>query len=195
MSSVARSFAQRNNNITKLVPKYVYSGSFSGAGAYDLSGTAYMLNMPNLHNGGGIYYVDMSGVDLSGNLLDYTGRFTFNISGSPNIPFIGFSVNVPYPASYVPGLEFTIFFKNVPYDRISNEFGGPPILTIGLGSFEGLPVPIILSPPVPTLIAPNIVQSLTFKSDGSNFNVVSSGPAGWLGIAAFVALGDVFFSL
>lgn len=118
--------------------------------------------------------MDMSGVDLSGNLLDLSGQF---ISGSNSINLITFAVNIPPVASYATGTEFTIFFKNVPFDR----FSGIPLLTIGIISLEGAPFPYILSPPMPQLTAPHIFNSVTFKSDGTNYNVVSSGPAGWMG--------------
>ena len=185
MSSIARSYAKRNNNVTQIIPEYSFSGAYN-VGPYDVSGSAYILNLPNLQNTGGIFYVDMSGADTAGDLLDYTGLFTVN---TLYIPLIVFSVNVPYPASYAPGLEFTIFFKNLPYARIAEIFDGPPILTIGLGSNPtSYPSPYIFSPPVPTIIAPVVNQSLTFKSDGTNFNVVSSGPAGWLGPGALTVL-------
>lgn len=190
MSSIARSYAKRNNNVTQIIPEYSFSGAYS-VGPYDVSGSAYILNLPNLQNTGGIFYVDMSGADTAGDLLDYTGLFTSYIAGGSSfIPLIVFSVNVPYPASYAPGLEFTIFFKNLPYARIAEIFGAPlAVLTIGLGSNPtSYPSPYIFSPPVPTIIAPVVIQSLTFKSDGTNFNVVSSGPAGWLGPGVLAAI-------
>jgi hypothetical protein len=197
MSSVARAYAKRNNNVTQIIPEYYFSGTNNVGHAYDVSGSVYTLNIPNLQNTGGIFYVDMSGTDTAGDLLDYTGLFTSNGNA---IPLISFIINVLYPASYAPGLEFTIFFKNVPYARIKEIYDVEvsdtptfPPLTIGLGAaFSRLVSPYIFSPPVPTIIAPVVIQSLTFKSDGTDFNVVSSGPAGWLGpgiVAVFVGGG------
>ena len=174
MSSVQRAYAQRNTNNTQLTP--VFGGTLSEGGPFDISGAAYYtLDLTNVQNVGGVYYVDLSGVDSSGNILDLSGQF---IANSNSINNVNFAINVPLAASYAPGLEFTIFFKNMPYDR----FSGIPLLTIGIISLDGAPYPYILSPPVPTLLAPNIFQNVTFKSDGTNYNVVSSGPAGWMGI-------------
>jgi hypothetical protein len=174
MTSILRNIAQRNTNITEIIP--VYTGIVPGGGPFDLSGSAYYtLNLPNVQHSGGSFFVDLSGVDSSGNLLDLSGQF---ISNSNSINIVNFVVNVPIAASVVPNMEFTIFFKNIPFDR----FSGQPLLTIGMLSLEGIPYPYILSPPVPTIIAPGIYQNVTFKSDGTNYNVVSSGPAGWMGI-------------
>jgi hypothetical protein len=48
----------------------------------------------------------------------------------------------------------------------------------------GPPIPYIVSPPFPSVLAENINPSITFKSDGTTFNVVASGPAGWMGVPA-----------
>lgn len=180
MSSATRYYAQRNTNNTQLTPAFVQT--LPEGGPFDLSGTAlYVLNLPNVQNVGGVYFVDLSGVDLSGNLLDLSGQF---ISSGNSINVVAFAVNIPPVASYATGTEFTIFFKNVPYDR----FSGIPLLTIGIISPYGVPYPYIFSPPAPTILAPKIFQSVTFKSDGTDYNVVSSGPAGWMGIYLLASL-------
>jgi hypothetical protein len=94
-------------------------------------------------------------------------------------------INAPVDPAFYPGFEFSIFFKNPPIDRVTVS---PPLLTTGILSLEGAPLPYITCPPVPWLTAPNIVPSITLKSDGANFNVVSSGPAGWLGLPALTIL-------
>ena len=122
--------------------------------------------------------MDMSGVDLSGNYLDLSGEF---VASDKRINIITFRVNIPPIASYATGTEFTIFFKNIPYERFN---AGPyPLLTIGIVSSAvgDAPWPYILSPPLPTTFALTQHQSVTFKSDGTNYSVVSSGPAGWVG--------------
>ena len=192
MSSTQRVFSQRNNNVTQLIPKFLVNfGNNLGGPFADISGAScYSLNLPNVLNNGGIYFVDMKGVDSSKNLLNLDGRFDNFIN------IINFTVNVPFDAAYCPGLEFTIFFKNLPFDRLPQS-QGPPLLTIGLIGSGDIPLPYILSPPAPWLLGDvsmsetiknNISQSLTFKSDGSKFNVVSSGPAGWLGLPALSIL-------
>ena len=185
MSSVGRGFAQRNTNITKLVPQF--SGILPKT---DISGAAvYTLNIPNVQSTNGIFYVDMSGVDLSGSLLNYDGEFyPFVVTDAysfNHISIITFVLNIAAVPSVYPGLEFTIFFKNLPLRRLS----GPPLLTIGIGDYYSpVPIPYIVSPPVPNLFGPSISPSITLKSDGTYFSVVSSGPAGWMGVAALSAV-------
>ena len=187
MSSTQRAFAQRNNNVTTLTP--VPNGSVSSGGG---GGTAalYSLNIPSVPYVGGIYIVDLCGNDSNGDTLDASGLFlsfdgcaniiTFNIN-TPNITPNAPSIN---PASY-PGAEFTIFFKNIPESTI--EFG-PPLFTIGIvpnaspPGFLGDLVPYIYSPPLPVLVTEDLTQSITMKSNGTTFSVVSSGPAGWIGV-------------
>ena len=159
------------------------------------SGTAalYSLNIPSVPYVGGIYIVDLCGNDSNGNQLDASGLFvsfndvcaniiTFNIN-TPNITPNAPSIN---PASY-PGAEFTIFFKNIPASTI--EFG-PPLFTIGIvpnalpPNFDasGDLVPYIYSPPLPVSFTEDLTQSITMKSNRTTFSVVSSGPAGWIGV-------------
>ena len=191
MSSVSRGFAQRNTNITKLVPQF--SGILPQT---DISGAAvYTLNIPNVQSTNGIFYVDMSGVDISGSLLNYDGEFRPFGPDSDSFPYISiitFVLNIAAVPSVYPGLEFTIFFKNLPLNRLS-ELGGIPLLTIGLGDYSTFaPIPYIVSPPVPSALGPNISPSITLKSDGTYFSVVSSGPAGWMGVAALSAVLAVY---
>ena len=188
MSSAIRGFAQRNTNITKLVPQF--SGILPKT---DISGAAvYTLNIPNVQSTNGIFYVDMSGVDLSGSLLNYDGEFYPFVPDADSYPYISiitFALNITALPAVYPGLEFTIFFKNLPLGRLS----GPPLLTIGIGDYSsGTPVPYIVSPPVPNLLGTNISPSITLKSDGTYFSVVSSGPAGWMGVAALSAVLTVY---
>lgn len=185
-----RSFAQRNNNVTQIIPQYVNYLSRQNFPSYDVSGAIYALSLPHVKDAGGVYYVDMSEVDLSGNSIDYTGRFDIS-GGSTYFPLVNFVLDTQLPAT--PGLEFTIFFKNIPFDRIASE-GGNPLLTIGLMSGDA-PSPYILSPPVPALMGANVFPSITFKNDGTNFNVASSGPAGWLGPFALAAVATVYNAL
>ena len=191
--SIQRSFATRNNNVTQLTPEY--SGILANVSNFDISGAAvYTLNIPDAQYIGGIYYVDLSGIDLSGNLLNFDGQLhALDVSGAnpeSYINIINFAINVPESAKNYPGLEITIFFKNIPYDRIDSY--GPPLLTIGLLKVDGAPIPYIVSPPVPSILGPRIHQSITLKNDNRTFNVVSSGPAGWLGLPALSAILTIY---
>lgn len=172
MTSVARSFAQRNTNSSQIIP--VYEGTINnGFGPFgDLSGVAYYtLDLPTVQHTGGSYFVDLNGVDASGNLINVAGQYK---AGNGYIHNTNFVINVPIEASYVPNLEFTIFFKNIPFNRL-----GFPAFTVGILSAGGQ-LPYTFSPPVPVLVG-NTIPSITFKSDGTRYTAVASGPAGWLG--------------
>ena len=187
MSSVARKYFQRNTNLIQIIPEPTEGLPDGGPPGLDLSGVAlYVLNLPTVQSSGGIFYVDLSGVDTSDELLNVSGEI---LTTGINANMITFGINVAIDPSYVPGMEFTIFFKNPPFDRVND--GGPfPLLTIGIVSISGpgAPLPYIVSPPVPWLTAEGISQSVTFKSDGTNYNIVSSGPAGWMGIIPLALL-------
>ena len=195
--SVQRAYAQRNTNLTKIVPEFATRIENQGGPFFDMSGVGvYTLNLPNkFQNIGGIYYVDMSDIDTDGNLLDLSGQFVANYSGNGNgfdrLYNVNFAINAPLNPAYAPGLEFTIFFKNIPFDRL-NEIN-IPLLSIGIINLNenGAPFPYIMSPPLPVLTAQGISNSVTFKSDGTYYNVVSSGPAGWVGIANLALLINV----
>ena len=188
MSSSQRAYAQRNTNLTQIQPLYIgpmNNLNVSGAAVYVLD----LSSVQTKHLAQATYYVDLSDLDVSGNPVDYSGVFRFDNSGNA-INIINFGVNVPLDAAYNPGFEFTIFFKNPDVSRITQGIGPVPLLTLGLVALNGAPYPYTVSPPVPWMEAPpgTISQSITFKSDGTNYNVVSSGPAGWLGPIALTVL-------
>jgi hypothetical protein len=182
--SVRRDYAQRNNNNTKIVPQINSVINTSQGPGFELTEVAvYQLTLPNVQNSGGIFYIDLSAPDVSGNLLNFDGEITTN--NGPPVRMIAFNINIPFNAPRAPGLEFTIFFKNIPTDIFPPPF---PLFTIGIMGAEGAPWPYMVSPPVPWITAPGINNSVTFKSDGENYNATSSGPAGWLGIVALSTL-------
>lgn len=182
--STLRRYAQRNNNVTQIIPEFL--GPLPNSPVLT-DCVVYSLTIPKSQFIGGIYNVDLSGLDASGNLLNVDGQFSeITVPGNFSINTIAFIVNIPTPADIYPGLEFTLFFKNPPIDRLLDN----PFLTIGLiePTNNFIPLPYIMSPPFPTLTAPTKCPSVTFKSDGANFTVVSSGPAGWLGVPALSAI-------
>ena len=185
MSSAQRLYAQRSStNLTQIIPTYLTTLTNSLA-PVDLSGcVTYVLNMPNVQRVGGVYYIDLSSVDTSGNLLDVGGQLNEAANN------INFAINVPFNPGYAPGLEFTIFFKNPPFDRLTVGLGPIPLLTIGIVALDGSGFPYMYSAPVPWALGP-ISYSITFKSDGTGYNVVSSGPV-WYGPAVMgILLGAV----
>jgi hypothetical protein len=190
--SIQRTFAQHNNNKTSLLPvRYSENLTFGNIE----NAAIYTINISKAEYVGGIYTVDFSQPDSSGNVLDLSGTFTSftDISGFiPPISIVCFVLNIDTVASAYPGKEITIFFKNI-------EFLFENFLTIGILSSsslneETIPLPYIVSPPFPPIAGTKINPSLTLKSDGENFNVVSSGPAGWLGVPALSAILSVFQS-
>ena len=186
--STLRTYAQRNNNTTQILPRLI--GEVP-TGIVNISGAAiYRLDIPRIQNTGGIYYVDLNGVDTSGHLLTLSGIiYPLQPGGISSINTITFVINPLVSASSYPGLELTIFFKNIPENRFSNL----PFLSIGIVSPENfIPIPYILSPPFPPFFSGDTIssgnQSITVKSDGSRFSVVASGPAGWLGLPALLSI-------
>jgi hypothetical protein len=181
--SVQRAYSQRNNNLTQIIPVFMERSPCSVPFG-DLSGVShYHVNIPNLQNVGGVYYVDLADVDSSGNPLDFTGT----ANDTANI--INFGVDISVNATLYPGLEVTVFFKHPPS---LNTLTRAPLFSIGLFSVDtATPTPYIVSPPVPWFTVPTVSQSLTFKSDGAKFNVVSSGPAGWYGLALYFVLLEI----
>ena len=186
MSSIQRTYKQRSGtNLTQIIPVFQTTVTVPFAPIFELSGTPiYTLNIPQVQNIGGSYWVDLSGLDSNGNLLDISGSIQTSRSSAT---IINFQVVIPYPASRAPGLEFTIFFKNPPFNRF---VPGLPLFAVGIVSSDSYapPFPIAVSPPVPWLISQSISQSVTYKSDGTNYNISSSGPAGWMGIFVLAAL-------
>lgn len=185
MTSVQKKYAQRNNNLIQIVPRYETSigaeDPVEGPGFNMDNIPVYVLSLPTVQYSGGTFYVDLGENDTDGNSIRTTGRFTTANDSNIYSKMILFALDVPFNPAYGPGLDFTIFFKNVQID-------GFPILSIGLVSLDGAPFPQIVSPPLPQMVSPNVSNNLTFKSDGTKYNVVSSGPAGWLGAFALSSI-------
>jgi hypothetical protein len=187
--SVHRSFAQRNNNVTTIVPER-FPESFS---EINITGAAiYTLRINKAHYVGGSYCVDLSAPDSDGNALDFSGVFESMTTSDRTIPIILFVVEIDTVAAIYPGLECPLSFKNMPFLESSTTF---PFITIGIMSAaafteEAPPMPYIVSPPFPPFLGRNATPNLTYKSNGSHFEVSSSGPAGWMGVPALsVILG------
>lgn len=189
MTSVQRKYVQRNNNLIKIVPRYETSigdeDPFGGPGFNMDNIPVYVLSLPTVQYTGGTFYVDLAENDTAGNSIRTNGRFTVSSNSEFYTNMILFALDVPFNPAHEPGLDFTIFFKNVQL----NDF---PLLSLGLVSLDGAPIPQIASPPLPQMTGPDISNSLTFKSDGTKYNVVSSGPAGWLGAFGLASIINQF---
>lgn len=188
MTSVQTRFAQRNSNNNQLIPvRYPNDLSF-----FNITNAAiYTLNITNAQYTGGMFYVDITENDADGNPLNLDGTFAA-LAGSPppEIPIIIFAVNIDIDPAVYPGFEIPLFFRNL-----------PNLTTIGIISASSLtgdtvPLPFIVSPPFPgRIVGTNISQNIRFKSDGENFDVVSSGPAGWFGVPALATILTAFLGI
>ena len=180
--SVQRYFAQRNNNVTQIVPERISSPPPSPTSITNCA--LYRLSISKAQFVGGSYYVDLSGLDTSGNAIYLDGEFRSYLNPSgPYIYIVSFVIDIDTPATAYPGLEFTLSFKNVP------GVSGGRLQTIGIVSQDALDndssAPYILSPPFPPFLGGSSgSSSITLKSDGFNFDTVASGPSGWLGFPA-----------
>jgi hypothetical protein len=169
---------QRTN--VKIVPEFLEILPNINLSGPDLSGAAlYSLNLQNVQYTQGVYCVDMSARDSAGDLLNVDGLFFPEVNTLKPISIINFYINIEASASAYPGLELTIYFKNLPLNRLP---GHPLLIGIMESNNEGAAIPYIVSPP--SLFGAKASPSITLKSDGTNFNVISSGPAGWMGIPA-----------
>jgi hypothetical protein len=191
MTSVQRKYAQRNNNLIKIVPRYETSigaeEPAEGPGFSMNDIPVYTLSLPTVQYTGGTFYVDLAENDTAGNSIRRTGEFRTVNDNEFYLPMVLFTLEVPFNPAHAPGLDFTIFFKNT----ISE---GTPIASVGLISLDenffmgDVPIPQIVSPPFPQFTGFDVSNSVTFKSDGTKYNVVSSGPAGWMGVFALASL-------
>jgi len=179
--SVQRRYAQRNNNMTTLVP--IFNTVIPNV-INITNQSVYTLQIPNVQYVGGIYMVDLSGVDTNGNLLNIDGLFA-SYTNNQTINIISFIIDSSSAVHY-PGLEFTIFFKNIPFDRFTANVPGLTVSIIDDINFA--PIPYILSAPFPGDVSQHKGVSITLKSDGEIFHITSAGPAGWLGLPALATI-------
>ena len=164
--SVQRSFAQRNNNVVDLVPVKATSGYWNGH---------YLLNIDPRNCS--TFNVDLTVLDITNtdnsfiNQVDVEGYLT-NVTNADGIDFA--IIVDPTIATSYPDLEFTVNFVNTNYNLDSNTFvsvcadatliddGNEKYMRSPLRGFDW-----------------STTQSLTFKSNGTKFTVISSGPTSW----------------
>ena len=158
--SVQRSFAQRKNNVVNLVPEMATSGYWDGS---------YLLKVDPTNCS--VFNVDLSGLDATPydiNSIDSYGR----IRNTNGVDVIWFAVIVdPTIAALYPGLEYTVNFLrgSANSDICINVH---PIATLNDSAASDM-----LSPQ--RVFRSNHIQSLTMKSNGTTFAVISSGPSLW----------------
>ena len=164
--SVQRSFAQRNNNVVNLVPEMATSGYW-----YE----TYLLNIDPRN--GSVFNVDLIPLTLTRTNLTVTNQV--DVEGylnSTSIDGIEFAIIVdPTIAKTYPGLEFTVNFINTDYNlEDNNTFVSvcPDATLTGEGDEYYIHSPLYG-------FDWSTTQSLTFKSNGSKFTVISSGPTSW----------------
>ena len=165
--SVQRSFAQRKNNALDLVPVMDTSGYWSE------QCDNYLLKIDPTNCS--VFNVDVTELDYYN--VNYFNRITaagyINDENSSNIRQVVFAMIVdPTIATTYPGLEFTVNFLNSNSNTLSIGIFTNATLN---GNGDGAKV---LSPIYGYLNGTRI-QSLTLKSNGAKFVVVSSGPSPW----------------
>ena len=159
--SVQRSFAQRNNNVVNLAPgEKVTSGTWNNT---------YLLNIDPRN--GSVFKVDLTGLDTIDNDLNNVDVFG-KLRNEEDIPVVYFAVIIdPTIATAYPGLEFTVNFLRG--DQNANT------------CVDVYPDATLTESYKADLLSPQRgfdlfnIQSLTMKSDGERFNVISSGPVMW----------------
>ena len=164
--SVQRSFAQRNNNVVNLVPERPTSGYWDGY---------YLLNIdPTTCS---IFNVDVSQLETDGTYrVDPTvDRFGYTNNNITRHRIYTAIILDPTVASSYPGLEFTVNFINTDYNlEDNNTFVSvcPDATLTGEGDEYYIHSPLYG-------FDWSTTQSLTFKSNGTKFTVISSGPTSW----------------
>ena len=190
--SVQRYFAQRNTNVTQIIPERIISPPPSQNNITNCA--LYKLSIRNAQFVGGSYYIDIGGVDTSGNPIDIDGEFRSIQDPSGAYFYITcFVINIDTPASAYPGLEFTLSFKNTPDIQTGRlqSFG----IVSQYALDNNIMAPYILSPPWPPFPGGSSGSpSITLKSDGFNFETVASGPGGWLGAPALSVIWAAYQS-
>ena len=167
MSSVQRSYAQRNTNVVEVVPTLATSGYWNGY---------YLLNIDPRY--GSVFNVTLD-ASTQGYPITFTeGNCRLNNrgqipTGPQTVPVVYF-VNIvdPKVAALYPGLEYTINFTWT--EVISTQTCIDIYPNATLTSYYDYDM---LSPVGG--YASFYTQSITLKSDGKNFNVIASGPSSW----------------
>jgi len=162
MTSIKREFAQRNTNVTTVVPV--------------LNDGYYYLNIDPRYSS--VFTVDLTKITSeSGQTVD-TPDTSIIAGDAPYIRLTNqyvyyFLLNVDSSiAKNYPGLEFTIFFKNAKY--VSHT--GDSWISFYSKVFPTNECDVFTSR---YMLAYYNTLSLTLRSDGDNFSIVSSGPQAW----------------
>ena len=161
--SVQRSFAQRNNNVVNLVPERPTSGYWDGY---------YLLNIdPTTCS---IFNVDVSQLETDGTYrVDPTvDRFGYTNNNITRHRIYTAIILDPTVASSYPGLEFTVNFVDTSGDNNASVSVYPTATLTTDGHIDEM------ISPFDGFLSSNI-QSLTLKSNGTFFAVVSSGVTPW----------------
>ena len=161
MSSVQSYYAQRNNNVVNVTPKYQSTGYWSGTN---------LLNIDPRY--ASVFNVDLSGVTNGGS--DTITRLNTDGTIGPIVGPVNYFAIITDPtiATAYPGLEFTVNFNWSP--------------GVDYYSFVDVyPNATLTSYPDYDLLSPGAVfdyfytAALTLKSNGTRFVVVASAPTTW----------------
>ena len=173
--SVQRSFAQRNNNVVNMVPEK----ATNDLSPYWNDRNAYLLKIDPRH--ASVFNIDVTVLDTGNNYsrsnrIDHRGILHSEV----DVPKIETALIIdPTIASAYPGLEFTINFINTDYNLEDEDTSVSVCLTATLtGNRNNIGEDVFIISPIYGYNY-SIIQSITLKSIGQSFTVISSGKAPW----------------
>jgi len=150
-----------NNEVINIVPDYTVPYWSSQYGVFRIDPTHTSVFVADLSSAVSIYTDDVNNrVDVQGRIRNIYDKHFY---------YFAFAIDPTIAVNY-PGLEFTVYFKNIPTS--SGYIGVYPDAT--LESFSGFDY---LSPGNTFNFFDT--ASLTLRSDGLKFRVISSGPVSW----------------
>ena len=160
--SIQRSFAERKNNVVNVVPELPTSGYWDGTYLLKIDPTSCST-----------FNVDISQLETDGTYtMDPTISLVGRTDANRSVPQIFSAIILdPTIASKYPGLEFTVNFVDTNDNDASIRVY--PTATLDDDGYIG------------EMISPfygfnkSNIQSLTLKSNGTFFAVVSSGVTPW----------------
>lgn len=165
MTSIKREYAQRNTNVTTVVP--VINTSHT---------TYYNINIDPRYSS--VFTVDLTTITPQSGINVSTPNTSTNTGDAPYLNLSNqyvfyFLLNLDSSmAKNYPGLEFTIFFKNARH--ITNA--GESWISFYSKVFPTTECDIFTSR---YMLSSYNTLSVTLRSDGDSFTVVSSGPQAW----------------
>jgi hypothetical protein len=165
MTSVQRSYDQRNNTVSSVTPVHQTTGYWDGY-------TVLQIDPRHSH----VFTVDLSSTacqqatssQLIANRLNAQGEILTSVTA--NVVYLVLVVDPAIAVAY-PGLEFTIHFHTPSLNNTCVDIYPQATLTSSGGTCD------LFSPVY--MFGDYDSGSITLRSNGTQFKVVSSGPVSW----------------